>query len=122
MRLKQPTRTANLKTDFRQRLRAPRLFLFGLAPGGVYQAATVTGHAVRSYRTLSPLPHYAEARWAVYFLWHFPWGRPRRPLTATLSSWSPDFPPPDAVDHKAVTSSSDHPADWHNQYKSTSPN
>ena len=56
MRLKQPTRTADLKTNFRRRFRAPRLPLFGLAPGGVYQAATVTGRAVRSYRTLSPLP------------------------------------------------------------------
>ncbi len=31
---------------------------------------------------------------AVCFLWHFPWGRPRRPLTGTVPSWSPDFPPP----------------------------
>jgi len=30
--------------------------LFGFAPGGVYHAAIVTNHAVRSYRTLSPLP------------------------------------------------------------------
>src|SRR5512145_3252493 len=30
--------------------------LSGLAPGGVYPAAPVTGSAVRSYRTLSPLP------------------------------------------------------------------
>jgi hypothetical protein len=30
--------------------------LFGLAPGGVYPAASVTGGAVRSYRTVSPLP------------------------------------------------------------------
>jgi len=31
---------------------------------------------------------------AVCFLWHFPWGRPRRPLAGTVFSWSPDFPPP----------------------------
>ena len=31
---------------------------------------------------------------AVCFLWHFPWGRPRRPLTGTVFPWSPDFPPP----------------------------
>ena len=31
---------------------------------------------------------------AVCFLWHFPWGRPRRPLTGTVLPWSPDFPPP----------------------------
>ena len=30
---------------------------------------------------------------AVCFLWHFPWGRPRRPLTGTVFPWSPDFPP-----------------------------
>ena len=30
--------------------------LFGLAPGGVYQARRVTPPAVRSYRTFSPLP------------------------------------------------------------------
>ncbi len=30
--------------------------LLGLAPGGVYHAASVAGRAVRSYRTLSPLP------------------------------------------------------------------
>ena len=33
-----------------------RPFLFGLAPGGVYPATPVTERAVRSYRTLSPLP------------------------------------------------------------------
>ena len=31
-------------------------FLFGFAPGGVYHAGTLTSPAVRSYRTLSPLP------------------------------------------------------------------
>ena len=30
--------------------------LLGLAPGGVFHAATVAGGAVRSYRTISPLP------------------------------------------------------------------
>jgi hypothetical protein len=29
----------------------------------------VASHAVRSYRTISPLPRESEA---VYFLWHFP--------------------------------------------------
>jgi hypothetical protein len=27
------------------------------------------------------------------FLWHFPWGCPRRTLSGTVFSWSPDFPP-----------------------------
>ena len=31
-------------------------------------------------------------RQAVFFLWHFPWGCPRRPLTGTVFPWSPDFP------------------------------
>ena len=30
---------------------------------------------------------------AVCFLWHYPWGRPRRPLAGTVFPWSPDFPP-----------------------------
>ena len=30
--------------------------LFGLAPGGVYPADGITAIAVRSYRTISPLP------------------------------------------------------------------
>ena len=36
-------------------------------------------------------PCRAEAR-CDCFLWHFPWGRPRRPLTGTVVPWSPDFP------------------------------
>ena len=39
--------------------------LFGLAPGGVYHAAPVTGGAVRSYRTLSPLPVPQDGRSAL---------------------------------------------------------
>ena len=52
--------------------------LFGLAPGGVYRAAPVARGAVRSYRTVSPLPagpgvlaRTGLAR-AVCFLWHCP--------------------------------------------------
>ncbi len=68
--------------------------LFGLAPGGVYPATPVTGGAVRSCRTVSPLPSpmVAHGGQAVCFLWHFPWGRPRRPLAGTVFPWSPDFP------------------------------
>ena len=29
---------------------------------------------------------------AVCFLWHFPWGRPRRALPGIVFPWSPDFP------------------------------
>jgi len=42
--------------------------------------------------TLTLTPGYPDGQ-AVCFLWHFPWGRPRRPLTGTVSPWSPDFPP-----------------------------
>jgi len=31
---------------------------------------------------------------AGYFLWHCPWGRPRRGLPGTVPPWSPDFPLP----------------------------
>lgn len=41
--------------------------LFGLAPGGVCPATAITNSAVRSCRTISPLPLRA-----VSFLWHFP--------------------------------------------------
>ena len=46
--LKQPTRTHVRVTRYES--------LFGLAPGGVFPATTVTSCAVRSYRTFSPLP------------------------------------------------------------------
>src|SRR5690348_10692093 len=36
--------------------------LFGLAPGGVYRAGLVTKVAVRSYRTVSPLPVFRGLR------------------------------------------------------------
>ena len=39
--------------------------LFGLAPGGVYPAAAVTGRAVRSYRTFSPLPGSRAGRYGL---------------------------------------------------------
>ncbi len=42
------------------------------------------------------LPHHftlTGKKPAVCFLWHFPWGCPRRTLSGTLFPWSPDFPP-----------------------------
>jgi len=65
-------------------------FLFGLAPGGVCRAATVAGSAVRSYRTVSPLPRpLRNAAVAVCSLWHCPWNRPWRPI------------PPDVIRHRS---------------------
>jgi len=46
---------------------------------------------------------------AVCFLWHFPWGRPRRALPGTVFPWSPDFPPPAG---RSPTEGG-HPAVWH---------
>src|ERR1019366_8228572 len=37
--------------------------LFGLAPRGVFPAGRITSAAVRSYRTISPLPHLAARRY-----------------------------------------------------------
>ena len=69
--------------------------LLGLAPDGVCRAAVVADSAVRPYRTLSPLPaaFFGKPERAVCFLWHFPWGRPRRALPGIVFPWSPDFPP-----------------------------
>ncbi len=53
-RLAQPTRTVPGGNALPSEDGAP--FLFGLAPGGACRAAYVAASAVRSYRTLSPLP------------------------------------------------------------------
>ena len=50
--------------------------LFGFAPGGVYLAVDVAANAVRSYRTLSPLPHREIRRFA--FCGTFPRVAPAR--------------------------------------------
>jgi hypothetical protein len=61
-RLKQPTRaTIRRRTCGSLKPRAP---LFGFAPGGACHAAHVAIRAVRSYRTVSPLP---AKRQAVFF-------------------------------------------------------
>ncbi len=71
--------------------RPPLPSLFGLAPGEACRAAPVARRAVRSYRTLSPLPRRGGA---VCFLWRCLGGRPRRALPGTVFPWSPDFPHP----------------------------
>ena len=54
-RLEQPTRATDLRTG-PARLAARASLLFGFAPGGACLAADVAADAVRSCRTLSPLP------------------------------------------------------------------
>ena len=46
---------------------------------------------------------------AVCFLWHFPWGRPRRMLSGTVFPWSPDFPHPQPFGCRGCG----RPAGWH---------
>lgn len=67
---------------------------------------------LRCRRRGALLPHRftrAEMNPAVCFLWHFPWGCPRRTLSGTVIPWSPDFPlrPPFDIGN------SGHPASWH---------
>ena len=55
------------------------------------------------------LPHlFTLTKMAVYFLWHFPWGHPRRALSGTVSLWSPDFPLPQQSTEAATIRPSDH--------------
>jgi len=69
-------------------------FLFGLAPGGVCRAVFVTENAVRSYRTVSPLPRLNATRRGGLFSVALSLGfNPRRTLSGTVRPWSPDFPP-----------------------------
>jgi hypothetical protein len=82
-RLARPTRTAAWKSASPARAGVPSLL--GLAPGGVYRAALVTEDAVRSYRTLSPLPW--TSRGAVH----------GGLLSVALSLGSP---PPDVIRHR----------------------
>jgi len=82
--------------------------LFGLAPGEVFRAVSIAGHAVRSYRTFSPLPSGLAAGRRSTSLWHCLGGRPRRALPGTVFPWSPDFPRP-----RPWSLGRGHPTVWH---------
>ena len=92
-RIKQPTRTAGPDRPGT----SPAPFLFGLAPGGVCRAVSVAGNAVRSYRTVSPLPASPKRTGGLFSvalsLGFAPEGSSRRTLSGTVRPWSPDFPP-----------------------------
>ena len=64
-----PAASSNLPGDNAGRANAS---LFGLAPSGVYRATPVASRAVRSYRTLSPLPVPVARPSAVCSLLHWP--------------------------------------------------
>ena len=80
-RLEQPTRAADPDIDPEDFSSAPPLF--GFAPGGVCRAAPVAGRAVRSYRTVSPLPSRRSAAGGLF--------------SVALSLGSP---PPDIIRHR----------------------
>ena len=66
-RLKQPTRESSgtnraAVNVSEESPRHSRCSLLGFAPSGVYRARSVTRSAVRSYRTVSPLPESREPR------------------------------------------------------------
>jgi len=66
--------------------------LFGLAPGGVYPATPVTRCAVRSYRTISPLPVTPKRTGGIFSVALSIDSR-RPGVTWHPALWSPDFPP-----------------------------
>lgn len=69
----------------------PTRSLFGLAPGGACHATPVAGGAVRSYRTVSPLPgpHAERSGRAVCSLWRYPSGCPGRVLPGAIAPSEP---------------------------------
>ncbi len=80
-----------------------QLGLFALARGGVFHAPDVAVGAVRSYRTISPLPRTLAGRSAVSSLWHCP--EPFAWLVAVCHHRvlpCPDFPRPD-LHRRAIT-------------------
>lgn len=65
--------------------------LLALAPGGVYRAVRVTPDAVRSYRTVSPLP--APFGTGGLFSVALSCESPRLAVSQHPALWSSDFPP-----------------------------
>ena len=67
--------------------------LFGLAPSGVCPATAVASSAVRSYRTISPLPVISEELTGGIFSVALSVGFHPPGVTWHPALWSPDFPP-----------------------------
>ena len=68
--------------------------LFGLAPGGVCPAVSVTTNAVRSYRTFSPLPaRHPKVSAGGIFSVALSVDSRRPDVIWHPALWSPDFPP-----------------------------
>ncbi|KTD51137.1 hypothetical protein Lqua_1364 [Legionella quateirensis] len=99
VRLKRPTRIPCGPHDMTLQSTG---FLFGLAPGGVFPATTVANRAVRSYRTISPLPACSnqfkdqpqkEEQAGGIFSVALSVGSHLPGVTWHPALWSPDFPP-----------------------------
>ena len=83
IRLGRPLLTGSSNLPGSETGRAAPPPLFGLAPRGVYPAGEIAPAAVRSYRTISPLPGFEAGRYIFCgtfrrALW------PARPLAGTL--------------------------------------
>jgi len=88
--------------------------LFGLAPGGVFPATHVAMSAVRSYRTISPLPSH---KWkGGIFSVALSVGLHRPDVIWHLALWSPDFPP-----EFSELNSSDYLANSKNNFRRNTP-
>ncbi len=112
-RLEQPTRA----TVMRQTWRVPWIIspwnatlspLFGFAPGGACRAAPVARRAVRSYRTLSPLPARANPCRRFAFCGAFPRVAPAGRYPAPCLAGARTFLP----SPNRSSSSGGRPADW----------
>ena len=69
--------------------------LFGLAPHGVYPASRITPPAVRSYRTVSPLPAREKHAGGLFsVVLSVADASPRQPpaVNRHAALWRPDFP------------------------------
>ncbi len=94
-RLTRPTRAARRECPWRRSRAAGRPYSV-LLPVGFTLPPLSPGARCALAAPFHPCPRpmVSHARRAVCFLWHCPWGRPRRPLAGTVFPWSPDFPPP----------------------------
>ena len=90
--LMQPTRTAAQKPAWGQRPRAVPIWFCSRWGLPCRHCCQRRGALLPHPFTLTP-----DMSGAVCFLWHFPWGHPRRALPGTVFPWSPDFPPPKAA-------------------------
>ena len=91
-RLMQPTRTAARKPAWSRWLRAVPIWFCSRWGLPCRPCCQRRGALLPHPFTLTP-----DVSVAVCFLWHFPWGHPRRALPGTVFPWSPDFPPPEAA-------------------------